>query len=275
MNSIRTGLIRLSLGVLLSGVLAFPPAVEGVFDKNLSNSCIDCHSASPDKRLSQPFVLWSKSVHAQVGNTCDGCHGGNPRDSSENAMSKENRFYGVPQREQITSFCGKCHQELSKDFKKSIHWQTGARNCVDCHGSHTIQRISLEIINEDKCGECHGYAKPEKLKQVLSSLHDRFHAAKDKVKLIAGFPTAPVEKDLDKAWKKLRQVRMVSHTFDVPRVQAEAKPVLALIAKTDSKIDRLVKRGEDRRDWGYVVIFVFLFLALLTYFYNKQYREMD
>ena len=93
------------------------------------NSCIDCHSKLENKRLSAPVSLWSKSVHAEVGNTCDGCHGGDSDDHTENSMSAAKNFIAVPQEDDIVKLCGKCNQGLSDNFMTSAHGATGQPTC--------------------------------------------------------------------------------------------------------------------------------------------------
>ncbi|MEE9259360.1 MAG: hypothetical protein V3U37_07425 [Nitrospinaceae bacterium] len=239
------------------------------------NSCIDCHRDLEDKRLSEPVTLWSKSVHAEVGNTCDGCHGGDPDDSGKNSMAEENNFYAAPKKEEIVEFCGKCHKELSENFMTSAHGETGEQTCIDCHGTHTIRRISIDIINEDLCSECHEYESAGELKSILMGLHHNFQLAESRLQLVKGFPTDPVRKDLKKIWRDLRQVRMISHTFDVSQVEDEAKKVNASIMEVGREIVRLAKMAEDRAFWGYITILVFIGLVILTYFYIKQSRELD
>lgn len=259
----------LTLG-MVGGFLSLTPGIsEAVVQPGLENSCINCHQSLPDKRLSQPVQLWSESVHAEVGNTCDGCHGGDPKETSKKAMSRENHFYAAPKEGEVASFCGKCHQEIAKNYMGSTHGMLGNPDCKYCHGSHSIHRISADIINPKKCSVCHEYTAPEKLKNILQSLHDPFHKAENKVKRINGFPTEPVEKDLKKIWKDLRQVRMIAHTFDIPLIQAKAKDVTAEITETTLEIDRLIGLSQARRKWGLLVVLVFMGLAVLTYFYNK------
>lgn len=248
---------------------------RAAFKKEAANSCVDCHKTLSDKRLTRPLALWLESVHAEVGNTCDGCHGGDPNDATENSMSKENRFYAAPAEEDIVTFCGKCHQELSEHFMASAHGTTGTQTCIDCHGSHTIRRISVNIIHPDKCSGCHDYENPGKLKNILESLHEKFHQAESKIKRIRGFPTDPLKKDLEKIWNKLRQVRMISHTFEVPLIEAEAETVMATLARTDLKINQSLELAASRKRWGYVTVMIFIGLALLTYFYNKRNQNLD
>lgn len=249
----------------------FPPApAQPAFHPESPNSCIECHRSLEDKRLSEPVIQWSKSIHNEVGNTCDGCHGGDPQDKSTGAMSKKNGFYPAPEDEQVASFCGKCHAEISKDYLESTHGMMSNPNCVTCHGSHSIRRISINIIKPDKCTECHDYENPEKLLKILLSLHKEFHEAEAQLKLIRGVPIHPLKKELEKTWKDLRQVRMVSHTFDLPTIEVEAKKVHMSMLETRNEIDRLTQLTQARKRWGFLVVFLFMGLALLTYWYNKK-----
>jgi len=255
-------------------VLSFGWApAEAAFQVPLKNSCIDCHRDLANERLSRPVILWAASVHGEVGNTCDGCHGGDPNDPTEKAMSDGKQFYLGPQEEEVTGFCGKCHQELSEYFKESAHWATGMQNCIQCHGTHTVQRISLEIIDPEKCGACHEYESADKLKTVLLDLHDRFHNSQEKLKAIRGLPTQPLEEELDQVWNQLRQVRMVSHTFDMTRVEKKAEEVRALMIPVDVEIARLEGMGRDRTILGWALVALFSALSMATFLYNRTEKK--
>ena len=248
-------------------------SAEAAFEEPVINSCIACHRDLADERLSRPVILWASSVHGEVGNTCDGCHGGDPNDPKDTAMSDSKRFYLGPKEEEVTGFCGKCHQELSEYFQQSAHWATGTQNCIQCHGTHTIQRISIEIIDPEKCGICHEYESADKLKGVLLNLHDRFAAAGEKIKGIRGLPTQPLGNELDKVWRQLRQVRMVSHTFDMTRIEKKAKEVQAQMATMESEITRLEGMERDRTILGWVLVALFSALSIATWLYNRTEKE--
>jgi len=49
------------------------------------------------------------------------------------------------------------------------------------------------------------------------SRHGADSSSKEKFKSISGFPAKQIEEDFERNWTKLRQVQMISHTFDVPR----------------------------------------------------------
>lgn len=255
------------IGFTLVCLSAIP--AEAAFQEPLKNSCITCHRDLADERLSRPVTLWASSVHAEVGNTCDGCHGGDPNDPTEKSMSDGKRFYLGPKEEEVTGFCGKCHQELSEYFKQSAHWATGTQNCIQCHGTHTVQRISIEIIDPEKCGTCHDYESADKLKTVLLGLHDRFGASKEKIQHIQGLPIHPLENELDKVWSQLRQVRMVSHTFDMTRIEKKADEVQALMATMETEIIRLEGMERERKFLGWGLIALFSALSIATYLYNR------
>lgn len=265
----------LALGAAVLGVapLLFFPSVSGAaFEEGLETSCVECHLKAEVEYLVDPVKLWSKSVHAEVGNTCDGCHGGNPNITGDEAMADEHNFVGVPEKEDVVEFCGKCHQELSSYFTKSAHSKTEAQNCVGCHGSHMIQRISLDIINPSKCTKCHEFGKPLELRNILQSIHALYADAKDKAQNITGFPTDRVKAELDKAWKQLREVRILSHTFDLELIAKEAGKVEEKLKGSDSEIHRLLEMVRERKLLGYGLICVFSIIAVSIYLIN---RELD
>ncbi|NIU98605.1 MAG: hypothetical protein GWN57_21225 [Nitrospinaceae bacterium] len=248
---------------------------RAAFQEPVKNSCIQCHRGLPDKRLSLPVTLWAASVHAEVGNTCDGCHGGDPSDSSKLAMDKRHKFYLGPKDEEVTGFCGKCHQELAGYFKQSAHWATGTQNCIQCHGTHTVQRISMEIIDQEKCGTCHDYEPAAKLKSLLTALHDWFGQSQKKIEGIKGLPTQPLSREMDRVWNQLRQVRMISHTFDPSRYEKKAEEVEALMLKVDSEIARLSGMEKERKWLGFIFVALFAALSIATYFYNRITQKVE
>lgn len=264
------------VAVGLAGWLVWGAApADAAFEREAPNSCIECHRAHADPRLSVPARLWAGSVHAEVGNTCDGCHGGDPSDNTLKAMSAENHFYAAPRQEDIPAFCGKCHQELSRYFMNSPHGEAGSPTCIDCHGSHTIHRISIDIINPERCTQCHDYEPARKLRNILELLHGRFQSASQKIDLIEGFPTGSLKAEMDKVWKQLRQVRMISHTFDLERVGEGAKNVAEGLDRAKGEVERLVGLSIDRKKWGAVTIMIFFGLAVLAYFFNQQIKKED
>jgi hypothetical protein len=101
-------------------------------------SCFHCHS----KQVTE----FSKSIHFNKNISCEDCHGGEVNITgaaiSVNAMNTD--FKGVPNRNNITNYCSKCHSEAARLYKESIHWEelqkgrAEAASCIDCHGTHDI-----------------------------------------------------------------------------------------------------------------------------------------
>jgi len=135
-----------------------------------SRACLKCHL---DKTVFEKtgktdlvdFVSkYTTSVHSRIGEngkeaaTCVDCHDNHMilgTDESKSNISRKN----------IPNTCGKCHQNILSDYKKSSHgmaFNSGiniAPNCVDCHGEHNIESIDkspLSKLNEHKvCFTCH------------------------------------------------------------------------------------------------------------------------
>jgi nitrate/TMAO reductase-like tetraheme cytochrome c subunit len=138
------------------------------------NACIDCHSSKNIKPAFRGIVdQWKSSWHAQNAIFCHDCHGGDPDDASLAMTRHERGFMGKPGYEDIPEFCGKCHVAILNHYRESGHSKAlknpdrRGPNCVICHGSHNIQKASINIINEQRCTQCHTYERAKEIKQAL------------------------------------------------------------------------------------------------------------
>ena len=148
MKSTVRFVVLLGLGLLVFAVGHAVAADESV--------CLQCH-AGMDGRLSEPIGLWQTSVHAENGVSCHDCHGGDPTDFAM-AMSPERGVIGAPEYTDVPVFCGRCHVGISEEYQAGAHGQaieSGGAQCVVCHGNHAIQKVSLDLINEETCSQCH------------------------------------------------------------------------------------------------------------------------
>ena len=93
--------------------------------------------------------------------------------------------------------------------------------------------------------------------------------------MIKGFPTDPLKNDLNNIWKVLRRVRMLSHPFDLSRVETESKKVRVGMTRLDQEITRLAPLSGKCTIWGGITILVFIGFGILTFLYNKQSMELD
>jgi cytochrome b subunit of formate dehydrogenase len=134
-------------------------------------ACASCHQKYSERMagLENGGVLvrsYQDSVHgqrkpgtAEVGATCEDCHGNHEILPVKDPRSSVNRL-------NIPDTCGRCHAKIRKEFESTVHAEMARRNdpavraalCSDCHTAHGITRINtpafmLDIVSE--CGTCH------------------------------------------------------------------------------------------------------------------------
>ncbi|MGE5399090.1 MAG: cytochrome c3 family protein [Ignavibacteriales bacterium] len=135
-----------------------------------SQSCLKCHLdkskfSSLEKSKLVDFVKhYQTSIHGKIGvngkesATCVDCHG-------DHMVMGTDASKAMTSRQNIPNTCGKCHENILKDYKKSSHGMAFANglavapNCTDCHGEHTIQLIKDTPLGKagekDLCFNCH------------------------------------------------------------------------------------------------------------------------
>ncbi len=167
------------------------------FRLNVVAVCLRCHK---DRVIEEKYKLpgqkvmeaYEQGVHGMASRkagllgsaVCSDCHGNHailPGDQPKSATHRQN----------IPTLCGKCHSGILEQYEHSVHGK-GMRAgivespvCTDCHGEHTITRItdpnsSVNARNIPKtCSGCHEniaiesrYALPKKR---LSTYMDSFH----------------------------------------------------------------------------------------------------
>ena len=163
---------------LVSGLAAFATTPEAPGDfawqgtqRQVEINCIACHvelDGGPDveEGVVHDFGL---SAHASAGLTCVDCHGGNPDppadlDSFDYTPAKGpgTGFRGAPRRQDVPSFCGRCHSDPNymrqyapqqRVDQEQLYWTSKhgrqlrsgnerVATCIDCHSSHRIMPAS-------------------------------------------------------------------------------------------------------------------------------------
>jgi cytochrome b subunit of formate dehydrogenase len=143
-----------------------------VHHTSIPATCITCHSQKFVMEKSglsvQTVASYQQSVHGHaVANgsekaaVCTDCHGTHEILDAKDAKSPIFKF-NVPQT------CGKCHDQISKEFQQSIHGQALAKAnsqapvCTDCHGIHSIKAhgdpnspVSAQNVAQLTCARCH------------------------------------------------------------------------------------------------------------------------
>ncbi len=145
-----------------------------VYRLNIPKTCASCHEdqekmAKYALTEKMPFKSYSETVHGKAliekglisSAVCTDCHGSHDLYSLVNPKSK---IY----RTNVPSTCGKCHENVSKIYERSIHGKAalaGRREapvCTDCHGEHTIKAhneptssVYATAISGKTCPKCH------------------------------------------------------------------------------------------------------------------------
>lgn len=139
------------------------------------SSCEVCHSKAAAEH--------GASVHGATGLECTDCHGGNPKDMTQNAMARDQGFTGKPNRLDQPAFCARCHAQRSamrpyglptdqyEEYQTSKHGQALAQGnskvaiCTDCHSVHDIRKVTdpRSTVYRSQlpatCARCHSDAK--------------------------------------------------------------------------------------------------------------------
>ncbi|MFC2084584.1 cytochrome c3 family protein [Bacteroidota bacterium] len=193
---------KLLMYILLSTILLVNLGVFMSGGKDTDDQCLTCH-----KELEYLPEDYSEfDVHMRSEISCAGCHGGNPLlADEEKAMSDGEGFIGVPSKDEIPMFCGKCHSniEYMREFQPrittdqvlqyntSIHGKKlkvgddNVADCASCHTSHSIlsamdPRSTVYATNiPNTCNQCHGNyglmqeynLKTDQYEQFAESVH--------------------------------------------------------------------------------------------------------
>lgn len=110
------------------------------FAKNQAENCSSCHKT-------KNVQMFKGSIHDKKNVKCSDCHQGG---HNVKKISKS----------EVTNTCGKCHAKDQKAFTNSVHQvvlkqgNTKAPSCVDCHGSHKVNRSKMDIESQG-CVKCH------------------------------------------------------------------------------------------------------------------------
>jgi hypothetical protein len=231
--------------------------------------CIQCHSLPLMKPSYRGIVsAWRKSVHYQNGVACNDCHGGDPHDAGL-AMSPEKGFVGVPKPKAVPQFCGKCHVGIMKSYLESDHGKalmaTGrGPNCVLCHGSHNIQKASLNIIDERLCGICHSYARAQDIKAALLLTEQKINRIGKNLKTLqAGLiATGEQEKTL---FRTQAEYRTLFHSVDVKLVQSKTAEFTKKLAALSQQVQQGFQELQFRQNFSLCIMFIFIALGIVIF----------
>lgn len=149
-SMLRDLLLRGSLAVLLAGCGVEPqplPAERPPSAARKPSSCVGCHremEEDPEMVMAPAVAEWGTGPHAKAGVGCDRCHGGDPREPTEEAMRGARGFVGVTPPEFVPGLCGRCHAGPLAEVRRGSHpgmadHPDAGTNCAACHDAHTLE----------------------------------------------------------------------------------------------------------------------------------------
>lgn len=241
------------------------------------SACIQCHTSdSMDPALQQVVQDWRESWHAKNNVSCDDCHGGAPEDASM-SMSHQRGFKGSPGNNEIPEFCGTCHIAIMNNYLNSGHGKTFLNSaegpsCVTCHGSHSIQRASMDIINEQLCSQCHTYERAKEMKQALFLVENKLNGIYNDLNnlKILGIATESQEKAY---FRNHAEFRTLFHSIDVDAVRTKSSDFVLKLAIIQKEIDDSYKQLAFRRNFSAYLFLLFIGLSIVAFILAKTYEQ--
>ncbi len=241
------------------------------------NLCISCHSSDTMKPEFRVITdAWQASWHAQNNISCESCHGGDPKDASL-SMSPHRGFVGSPQPRDVPAFCGKCHIGILSHFMESGHGKAlaasrKAPNCVTCHGSHNIQRASIDIINEQLCTKCHAYERAKVMKQALFLTEKKFAELDKRLQELKreGIYADEEEKSL---FNIQAEFRTLFHTVDVNLVKERTDGVTAKLDQLDRDIKAMFRELNFRKNFSSFLMLAFSGMGIIILVLSRVHED--
>ncbi len=241
------------------------------------SSCIECHTSDIMKPAYRIIPEgWMASWHYKNDISCHDCHGGDPKDPSM-AMSHVRGFVGRPKYKDVPEFCGKCHIGILKNYLESGHGKAlkaagNGPNCVTCHGSHNIQKASIDIINEQRCTQCHSYERARIMKQALFATEKKIGDITKSLSSLKseGVYVADEEKSL---FSTEADFRTLFHTVDVSLVKDSTDEFTKRLESIDKNIQSTFAELKFRRNFSAFLTLIFAGLGIALLLYSKTYKD--
>lgn len=241
------------------------------------NVCISCHASQTMKPDFQEITeAWQASWHAQNRISCEHCHGGDPRDAAL-AMSPQRGFLGTPKDKDVPEFCGKCHIGILTNFLESGHGKAlkagkKAPNCVVCHGSHNIQKASIDIISEQLCTKCHSYERAKIMKVALFVIETRISQLEQRLQKLKreGIYPGADEKSL---FSTQAEFRTLFHTVDANLVRSRTDEFTSKLDQIDKNIQDTYHKLRFRKNLSAFFMMAFACMGVIIFLLTKTKDE--
>jgi len=255
------------------------------YPKNVPATCGKCHA---DAALmgsyglrGNPLADWMKSTHAETlleredlsAPACNDCHG--------------NHGAAPPGVASLAFVCGQCHARealLFRDsFKKNLFDETGASECVTCHGNHEIHHPTDRLIWTGAgtvCSQCHapGDECDKQSVQIRKTIDGYARALGEAQDVLgraerAGMEVSGAIFTLKKEGiSGLVETRALIHSFDAERLTRRAEEGLKVASDARRQGDDALAEVQYRRK-GLAVSLVFIGVLLAGLF--LKIRDVD
>lgn len=234
--------------------------------------CLTCHGSQPS-RLGEPVKQWRGSIHDVNGISCHHCHGGDPSDIAM-AMSPERGFIGVPKKEEIPGFCGRCHVGVNEDYLQSAHGKAlgkGGPECVTCHGSHRVTASSPELINPRDCSRCHSYGRAEEIKSAVIATDRMIDDTERRLARLhrLGFDTTGLKGEV---FSLRNSFHRTFHSVNVEKVKSRTSGFQGTLSAIGGRISTLENAIARREFWGGIATLLLACGGVLAFLIFSTYR---
>jgi len=141
---------------MLFSLLLADPVTEAALSE-ADQTCLGCHSVEQHKTLGNGDKLSLKvnpgeienSVHGIIG--CSACHGFTADSHPQRTFKSRKEYSAIAARR-----CTTCHSPRdNKIHEKVISRESSKTSCTDCHGAHSVMRVSELSKGNQYCLTCH------------------------------------------------------------------------------------------------------------------------
>lgn len=242
---------RSGTGLMILIVLIVALTVPSAFAKD---TCIDCHKKADlrvqNKMLFEYYLNWKDSVHDIAGVVCKDCHGGNA-DKGDKDSAHKGDFLAFTDMDkagfkEIPKRCGKCHEDVLKNYASSKHNKAllekeAGPHCSTCHGSMNVEVYYTSIIAWT-CKECHNeYTgnSPEIVGEADKILHrmNVSRAFKNWVSIYYADSKPAKVKEMNAMYKDIADSW---HSFDFQKLDKKSQDLL-------NRLKSMVNKGLDEK----------------------------
>ncbi|MBF0557560.1 MAG: cytochrome C [Nitrospirae bacterium] len=241
------------------------------------DACIGCHSSDTMKQEYRWIVEnWKSSWHAQNNISCHDCHGGDPKDAAM-SMSPSRGFIGTPKYAEVPDFCGKCHIGILKNYLESGHGKALKASgrgpvCITCHGTHRIDKASIDIINEQTCTKCHSYDRARRMKQALFVVEKKMGDMERDLKTLRSEGIFVDEKERS-LFSTQAEFRALFHTVDVSLVSERTDDFTKKLSILDKNMQDTFAELRFRKNFSAFLMLLFAGMGVIIFIYSKLPKE--